>query len=80
MWEDKETGELYTREDFASHRHSEALRMAVTLFVYGVIGCFAFAYFRNLKSPGTFSKYLRRALYVNAAIAAFTLIDIWHVP
>ena len=80
MWKDKETGEFYTREDFADHRHSEALRMAVTWFVYGVIGCFAFAYFRDLKSPGTFSKYLRGALCVNAAIAAFELIHIWHVP
>jgi hypothetical protein len=77
LWENKETGEIYTREDFAEHRHLEALRMGITWFVYGVIGCLAFAYFRNLRNPGTLPKYLRGALCANAAIAVFAIISTW---
>jgi TPR repeat protein len=78
VWKSKETAETYTTEDFAEHRHAEAVRMALTWFVYGAVGCFGFAYFRNLRDPGTLGKYLRRAFYVNAAIAVWTFIDIWH--
>jgi hypothetical protein len=78
VWKSKETAEIYTREDFAEHRHAEAVRMALTWFVYGAVGCFAFAYFRNLKNPGMFWKYLPRTFYVNAAIAAWMFIDIWY--
>lgn len=78
IWKDKETGEIYTPDDFAEHRHTEAFRMALAWFVYGAVGCLAFAYFRNLRSPGTFWKYLRWAFYADAALAAFTFIDIWH--
>ena len=78
VWKDKETGEIYTPDDFAKHRHTEAFRMALAWFVYGAVGCFAFAYFRNLRSPGTFWKYLRWAFYADAALAAFTFVDIWY--
>lgn len=77
-WKDKETGEVYRREDFSYHRHSEAFRIALTWFVYGAIGCFAFAYFRNLRNSGTFWKYLRWAFCANAALATFAFIGAWR--
>ena len=73
-WRHSETGEIYTREDFADHRHAEALRGATTWFAYGVIGCFGFAFFRNLHERGTFYDWLRKALFVNAFIAVVVLI------
>jgi TPR repeat protein len=76
-WRHNETGEIYTREDFADHRHAEALRGATTWFAYGVIGCFGFAFFRNLHERETFYDWLRKALFVNAVIAVFTLISWW---
>jgi hypothetical protein len=78
VWKSIETAEIYTREDFAEHRHAEAARIALTWFVYGAIGCFGFAYFRNLRKLGMFWTYLRRAFYVNTAIAAWMFIDIWY--
>jgi hypothetical protein len=74
VWRDKKTGEEFSRDDFAVHRREEAIRSAVTGFAYGLIGCFAFGYFRRDESEHAFFKYLGMAVCVNLAAVIFNFI------
>lgn len=69
-WQDKKTGEVFTREDFAEHRREEAIRVVPATFLYGMIGCFAFGYFRRREAQHAFYKYLGMAVCVNAGVTA----------
>lgn len=74
-WRDKKTGETFTRDSFSVHRREEAVRSAVVWFAYGLIGCFAFAYFRRNEGEHSFHKYLGMAVCVNVAVALFVFAN-----
>ena len=78
VWRDKKTGRIFSRAQFAAHRHQEATRMAVASFAYGLIGCFAFAYFRRHQDKDAFFKYLGVAICVNLAVAIYTFCSIYY--
>jgi len=74
MWMDKTTGRIYTPRDFSEHKWSEAKRLATVWFVYGLIGCFFFAYARTVKKQAGFHEAFGKAVLVNLAFAVGTLI------
>ena len=76
VWRDKKTGKIFSRADFSIHRHEEAIRMPATWFAYGLIGCFAFGYFRRQKSEHAFFTYFGMAACVNLLVAIFTYLSI----
>ncbi len=77
-WKSKKSGELFRREDFSEHRHKEAFRVASLMFLYGMVGCFAFGYFNRQKSEHAFFTYLGGAVCVDAAIAAYNFLMLWN--
>jgi hypothetical protein len=70
-WRDKKSGERFTRADFAVHRREGAARAAVVAFAYGLIGCFAFAYFHRDEGEHSFYKYLGMTVCADLALAFY---------
>lgn len=68
-WRDKTTGEKFTRNDLAVPRREAAARAAVVAFGYGLIGCFAFGYFRRHEGGHAFYRYFGMAVCANLAVA-----------
>ncbi len=75
VWRDKKTNETFTPVDFSVHRREEAVRSTVVWFAYGLIGCFAFAYFRRNEGEHSFYRYLGMAVCVNVAMALFAFAN-----
>ena len=38
-WKSIESGNIYSKDTFAKHRHQEAFRISITFFLYGLIYC-----------------------------------------
>ena len=74
-WKDKKTGEVFTREEFADHRQEEAIRRVPVMFLYGMIGCFAFGYFRRREAEHAFYKYLGMAVCLNAGVTTLFFLQ-----
>lgn len=73
-WKRKDTGEIFTRDQFEEHRWQEAYRVAPLVFIYGMIGCFAFAYFNRHESENAFFKHLGITVCLNVGICVFLFI------
>jgi hypothetical protein len=74
VWRDKKTRQVFTREEFAEHRQGEAIRLVPLMFVYGLIGCFAFGYFRRREAEHAFYKYLGMAVCVTVGVTALFFV------
>jgi hypothetical protein len=74
MWRDIATGITYTPSTFAKHRNSEAKRIAVTWFAYGILGCFFFAYVCTAEKRYSFYEAFGKAALVNLALATYAFI------
>ena len=70
VWRDKQTGEIYTRQQFAAHRHAERWRMLCADFGYGLIGCVFFGYARWRIQASRFYEAFGKAALVNLAVVA----------
>ena len=77
VWRDKHTWRIYTREDFAVHRKSEAMRLAAAVFAYGLIGCFFYAYVGSKSVVGSFYGALGKAVCVNTAVSGFEFFHLY---
>jgi hypothetical protein len=73
VWQNTDTGNVYTKADFQSHRESERNRMTISWFIYGLIGCLFFAGLKYYKKED-FYKYFGMAVMTDLAIAAFTYL------
>jgi hypothetical protein len=79
-WQDKRTHRIFTREQFARHREAEAMRLGISMFGYGLIGCFVFAYVEYLRSKklsNTFYAEFGKAVCLNLAIAGFGFLHLY---
>jgi len=76
-WQSKTSGRIYSRETFAKHRHTEAVRMSVITFLYGLIGCLFFAYGQVIKKQGNFVGEIKVALLYDTAAAIMIIFFIW---
>ena len=70
-WRDKATGTIYSVDSFSAHRQSEARRLGINCFGYGLIGCAFFAYSRGTKGQSAFLRAFRNSVILNAAVAIF---------
>jgi hypothetical protein len=68
-WRDKRTNEVYTREQFTSHRRSEGRRLLATMFFYGLIGCTFFAWTESSRGKGSFYELFGKAIAFNLVVA-----------
>jgi hypothetical protein len=71
VWRDKETGEVYSRYDFADHRRAEGLRLGATCFFYGLIGCVFFAWVKSARQGRSFYELFGKATLCDLGFAAF---------
>ncbi len=53
------------------------MRWTAIIFAYGLIGCFAFGYFRRHESKDAFFKYFGMAVCVNLAVALYLILMSW---
>ncbi|MDI3471481.1 MAG: hypothetical protein OJF62_003544 [Pseudolabrys sp.] len=51
--------------------------MGVVWFAYGLIGCFAFGYFRHHEPEHAFFKYFGMATCANLVVAAYMFLSIY---
>jgi hypothetical protein len=70
-WRDKATSTIYSAGSFSAHRQSEAKRLGINCFGYGLIGCGFFAYSRGAKGQSAFLRAFRKSIILNAAVAIF---------
>jgi hypothetical protein len=70
VWRDKQTGRIYTRQQFAAHRYAERWRMLYADFCYGLIGCLFFGYARWRTQTNGFYEAVGKAALVNLAVVA----------
>jgi hypothetical protein len=70
VWEDRVTGRVYSRGDFAKHREAEQRRIAGADFLYGMVGCLFFAYMRSREAAGVFFSALGKAICINCLLVA----------
>jgi len=75
-WRDNKTGKIYTSEQFAGHRHSEAKRIASATFAYGLLGCLLFACGCVVKRQGKFFTAFGKALLLDifASVLMYFLV------
>ena len=75
-WRDPATGQVYSAESFAEHRRTEALRLGVAWFAYGVIGCALYSCGSLLrgKAPMLRSFAYALALDVTVALAVYFVV------
>jgi len=69
VWRDKETGKIYTSEQFTEYHRHEGTRIGITAFSYGLIGCLFFAYGRVVKKRESFLKGFDRAVLINVIVS-----------
>lgn len=70
-WRDDQTGKIYTADQFTGHHRSEAKRVGITAFAYGLIGCLFFAYGRAVRGRDTFIRAIAKATVANIFISLF---------
>jgi hypothetical protein len=70
-WRNGATGTIYSTHAFSAHRQSEAKRLGISWFVYGLIGCAFFAFSRSMKGQSAVIRAFRNSLILNAAVALF---------
>ena len=68
-WRDDATNTTYTAESFSAHHRSEAQRLGLSCFTYGLIGCAFFAYCRSMKDQSGFLRAFRNATIIDVLIA-----------
>lgn len=68
-WRDQETGEVYSFGDlvYQKHRSEQAIYVSIRAFLYGLLGCFAFALFGMCNE--SFFKLFGKAVLVNCFVA-----------
>jgi len=73
MWKSKKTGEVFTPASFDEHRAAEAIRLPVTWFTYGLLGCVVYAWrsSRSQGQGGTFFHRFGTAVALNLVAAVF---------
>ena len=76
-WKDNKTGEEFSSKGFSEHRKEEAVRISVTAFLYGLIGCIFNAAACKARKKWAFFAGFKYALFVNVAIAVFLFINIY---
>jgi len=70
-WRDEATGTIYSADSFSAHHRSEARRLGIGWFAYGLIGCAFFAHGRGMKGRGAFFRAFRNSVILNAVVALF---------
>lgn len=73
-WRDEKTGEKYTPDLFVEHHRSEARRLGITCFAYGLPGCAFFAFSRVARKKNTFLNALKNALLVDVAVSILAFL------
>ena len=68
VWRDKQTGQAYTRDGFAAHRHAERWRMLYVDFGYGLVGCLFFSFARLRENKSVFFHAFGKAVCVNIVV------------
>ncbi len=74
VWRDAKTGERFTTQFFYENHKSEARRLAIAYFAYGLLGCAFFALSRVVKKKRSFLHAFRAALMVNTAISILAFV------
>ncbi len=74
VWKDQATGTVYTFESFSEHHRSEAKRLGLMWFAYGLIGCVFFAYCCFVKERGSFISAFMKGSAIDLVVA---LIVFW---
>jgi hypothetical protein len=70
-WRDKETGKVYTSGQFTEHHRREGMRIGITAFGYGLIGCLFFGYGCVVQGREKFLKGFEKAVVVNIVFSLF---------
>jgi hypothetical protein len=68
-WRNIYTGNVFTADQFAAHSRSEARRLGVALFAYGLIGCTLHGYIRYRRYAANFFESFGKAVIVNIIVA-----------
>ena len=68
-WRDTATSTIYSADAFSRHRQSEAKRLGISWFIYGLIGCAFFTYSRGTKGQSAFLRAFRNSVIFNAVVA-----------
>jgi hypothetical protein len=76
-WQSKASGEVYTRDFFAKHRHRETLRISAVTFLYGLIGCFFFSYGQVLKERESFINAFKSSLLYDVGASLLPILFYW---
>ncbi len=76
VWRDRKTGKIFHANDFASHRRTEAFRISLLSFLYGLVACLFYAWDENVRDSKVFKEAIKYALSLNAllSLAIFILI------
>lgn len=75
VWQNTNTGKIYTNADFQSHRISQRNRLTIEWFIYGLVGCFFYAFTKHYRKE-SFYKSLGTALIINIGVSAYTYLTI----
>ncbi len=70
-WRDQATGTIFSANFFSAHHQSEARRLGISWFGYGLIGCAFFAYCQGMKGRCVFFRTFRNSVILNVAVAIF---------
>jgi hypothetical protein len=70
-WRHTATSTIYDANSFSAHHQSEAKRLGMHWFGYGLIGCAFFAHSRGTKGQSAFLRAFRNSVILNAAVAIF---------
>jgi hypothetical protein len=78
VWESKKSGQIFTKRQFYSHRHKEALRIGVMTFLYGMLGSIFYAYTQVVRKvvPG-FIVALKDSAIFPAIASGFFIFFTW---
>jgi hypothetical protein len=78
-WQNVETGKVFTPDQFAAHSRSEARRLGIAIFAYGLIGCLLYGYIRYRRYAGNFFESFGKAVIVNLLVAIVVSWITWHL-
>ena len=67
VWRDKRTYQTF-------YRRKETVQRSAVLFAYGLIGCFAFGFFRRNEAEHAFFKYFGMAVSINLGVLLLSSI------
>jgi ABC-type spermidine/putrescine transport system permease subunit II len=76
-WEDRKTGQVFSRSDFQGHRTVHAIIGAVLVFGYGLIGCAAFAYFKHSGDREKFFEIFKTWAIFAAVFSVSVFLSAW---